>query len=86
MKVVNFKGELQRENKLISYERGLKMLENNMYITGVGPTVLELLSLRSGKGITEEESRYFRNFRKYEARFTENDVTSDKSQFPNFKN
>ena len=26
-----FKGELQRENKLISYERAFKMLENDMY-------------------------------------------------------
>ena len=28
-----FKGKLQRENKLISYERAFKMLENNMYIS-----------------------------------------------------
>ena len=38
------KGELQRENKLISYERAFKMLENDMYITGIGQVVLELLS------------------------------------------
>ena len=37
-----FKGELQRENKLISYEKAFKMLKNDMYITGVGQTVLEL--------------------------------------------
>ena len=28
----SFKGELQRENKLISYERAFKMLENDRYI------------------------------------------------------
>ena len=55
------KGELQRENKLISYERALKMLENNMYITVIGQAVLELLSF---KGITKWESPYFRNFRR----------------------
>ena len=27
-----FEGELQRENKLISYERTFKMLVNDMYI------------------------------------------------------
>ena len=32
----NIKGELQRENKLISYERAFKMLENDMYIAGIG--------------------------------------------------
>ena len=36
-----FKGELQRENKLISYERAFKMLENDMYIAGIGQAVLE---------------------------------------------
>ena len=29
---VSFKGELQRENKLISYEGAFKMRENDMYI------------------------------------------------------
>ena len=38
-----FKGELQRKNKLISYERAFKMLENDMYITGIAHAVLELL-------------------------------------------
>ena len=41
------KGELQRENKLISHERAFKMLENDMYITVIGPAVLELLALPS---------------------------------------
>ena len=39
------KGELQRENKLISYERAFKMLENDMYIAGIGQAVLELFKL-----------------------------------------
>ena len=46
----NIKGELQRENKLISYEREFKMLENDMYIAGIGPAVLELLSFKVGLG------------------------------------
>ena len=45
-----FKGELQRENKLISYKRAFKMLENDMYITGIGQAVLELLSFKVGSG------------------------------------
>ena len=44
------KGELQREIKLISYERAFKMLENFMYIAGIGQAVLELLSLKVGSG------------------------------------
>ena len=58
-----FKGELQRENKLISYERALKVLENDMYITVIGQAVLELLSFDSDQGITKRQSPYFRNFR-----------------------
>ena len=46
----NIKGELQRENKLISYEREFKMLENDMYIAGIGQAVLELLSFKVGLG------------------------------------
>ena len=45
-----FKGELQRENKLISYERPSEMLENDMYITGIGQAVLELLGFEVGSG------------------------------------
>ena len=41
-------GELQRENMLISYERAFKMLDNDMYITAIGQTVLELLSFKVG--------------------------------------
>ena len=42
------KGELQRENKLVSYKRAFKMLENDMYIAGIGHAVLELLSFKFG--------------------------------------
>ena len=48
--VENIKGELQRENKLISYERAFKMLENDMYIAGIGQVVLELLSFKVESG------------------------------------
>ena len=44
------KGELQRENKLISYERAFKMLENDMYIAGIGQAILELLIFKVGSG------------------------------------
>ena len=44
------KGELQRENKSISYERAFKMLENDMYITVIGQAVLELLSFKVESG------------------------------------
>ena len=44
------KGELQRENKLISYKRAFKMLENDMYIAGIDQAVLTLLSFKVGSG------------------------------------
>ena len=44
------KGELKRENKLVSYERAFKMLENDMYIAGIGQVVLELLSFKVESG------------------------------------
>ena len=37
------KGELQCENKLISYEKEFKMLENDMCITVIGQAILKLL-------------------------------------------
>ena len=46
----SLEGELQRENKLISYERAFKMLENDMYIAGIGQAVLELLSFKVESG------------------------------------
>ena len=45
-----FKGELQRENKLVSYEKAFKLLENDMYIAGIGHPVLDLLSFKAGPG------------------------------------
>ena len=67
---MKFKGELQRENKLISYEKAFKMLENDMYIAGIGQAVLELLSfeVRPGnhqRGITllQKFSEIFGNMR-----------------------
>ena len=47
---IHLKGELQRENKLISYERAFKMPENDMYIAGIGQAVLELLSFKVESG------------------------------------
>ena len=47
---MRIKGELQRENKLISYERAFKMFENDMCITVIGQAVLELLSFKVGSG------------------------------------
>ena len=47
---ITLKGELQRENKLISYEGVFKMLENDMYIAGIGQAVLQLLSFKVGSG------------------------------------
>ena len=35
---------------MISYERAFKMLENDMYIAGMGQAVLELLSFKAGLG------------------------------------
>ena len=72
------KGELQRENDLISYERAYKMLEKDMYITVIGQAFLQLLSFKVGSEnlLTSE---IFGNLRKYESHFTENEVISDKS-------
>ena len=36
--------------KLTSYERAFKMLENDMYMAGIGQAVLELLSFKVGSG------------------------------------
>ena len=74
---------MQGEIKSISYERAVKMLENDMCITVIGQAVLELLSHKSR--VTESPngnlltSEIFGNLRKYEAHFTKNDVISDKS-------
>ena len=47
---IPLKGELQRENKFISYERTFKLLKNYMYIVAIGQAVLELLSFKVGSG------------------------------------
>ena len=68
--LVDFKGELQRENKLISYESVFKMLENDMYIAGIGQAVLELLSFKvelenhqRGISLLQKFSEIFGNMR-----------------------
>ena len=65
------------------------MLENDRYIAGIGQAVLELLTLswvrESPKG-NLLTSKIFQHLRYYKARSTENDITSDRSQFPNIKN
>ena len=50
------------KNKLISYERAFKMLENDMYIAGLGQAILELLSVKVGSG-NHQRGISFRNFR-----------------------
>ena len=44
------KGELQCDNKLILYERAFKMLENDMYIIGIGQAFLELSNFKVESG------------------------------------
>ena len=57
-----------------------------MYIAGIGQAVLELLSFKVESG-NHQRGISFRNFRTSSVtRSTENDVTSDKAQFPNIKN
>ena len=84
--IFKVKGELQRENKLISYERVFKMLENDVYIAGNGQAVLELFSFKVSSGNHQRRISILQKFRTSSARSTENDVTSDKSQFPYIKN
>ena len=53
-----------------------------IYVIGIGQAVFQLLSFKVGSEITKQESPYSRNSRKswkYEAHFTENDITTDKS-------
>ena len=76
--LLNLKGELQRENKLISYERAFKMLENDMYITGTGRAILKLSTFKVELGNHQSEnlliSEIVGNLQNYEAHFT--DLTS----------
>ena len=70
LRAICVKGELQRKNKLISYERVFKMLENDMNIAGIGQAVLELLTFKVGSGnhqrgisLLQTFSDIFRNMR-----------------------
>ena len=47
--------------KEISYGKAFKMLENDMYIAGIGQAVLELLSFEVGSG-NYQRGISFRNF------------------------
>ena len=61
------------------------MKGNDMHFTRIGHAVLELLSFKVRSGNQQRGISLFQvfdNLRKYEAHFPENDVTSDKSQFP----
>ena len=51
------------QNKLISYKRAFKMLENNMYIAGIGQAVLELFSFKAESGNHERGVSLLKNFR-----------------------
>ena len=53
---LKIKGELQRENKLITYERAFKMLENDIYIAGLG-------NLQRGISLLQKFLEIFGNMR-----------------------
>ena len=85
------KGELQRENKLISYERAFKMLENDMYIAGIGQAVLELLSFKvrpgnhqRGISLLQKFSEIFGNMRLVSTKMTSH-LTSHNFQILNIE-
>ena len=66
------------------------MLQNIMYIAGIGQAILKLLSFKVESGnhqrgicLLQKFSDIFGNMK---APSTENDVRADKSQFPNIKN
>ena len=40
--LANLKGQLQRFYKLVSYERAVKILKNDICITGIGQVILEI--------------------------------------------
>ena len=44
--IKNFKGELQRQNKLISSERPFKILQNETKIIKIGHAVLKIFSFK----------------------------------------
>ena len=62
LRMSKLKGELQRENKLISYERAFTMLENDMYIAVIGQAVLELLSFKVESGNHQRGISFLQKF------------------------
>ena len=50
----NFKGQLQRFYKLVSYEGALKILKNDIRITEIGQAVLEIFEFQ--RQISEKNS------------------------------
>ena len=44
--ISNYKGQLRRKYKLLSYERALKMLKNDICITVIGQAVLEIFHFK----------------------------------------
>ena len=50
----SFKGELQRQNKLISSQRLFKILLNETEIIEIGQAVLEIFNFKDGEKMTEK--------------------------------
>ena len=46
LKLLIIEGQLQRFYKLVSYERAVKILKNDMCITEIGQTVLEIFEFK----------------------------------------
>ena len=68
-----FKGELQRQNKLISFERPFKILQNETKIIKIGQAVLEIFNFKdwdlgdfTRKNDRKTENVFFRSFAKPE--------------------
>ena len=61
---VAIKGELQRQNKLISFERPFKILQNETKIIKIGQAVLEIFNFkdRDLDNFTRENDRKTENF------------------------
>ena len=83
------KGELQHVNKLMSYERVFKVLENDMYIAGISQAILKLLSFKVESGnhhwglsLFQKFSDIFSNMRLIPLKMPSH-LTN---QFPNIKN
>ena len=46
MFLIFLKGQLQRFYKLVSYERAVNILKNDIYITDIGEAVLEIFEFK----------------------------------------